>query len=31
MSKRVFFNVPAYGHTNPTLNIVKTLVEKNHV
>lgn len=30
MSKIVFFSIPAHGHTNPTLNIVKELVYKGH-
>ena len=28
MSKVLFFNVPAHGHTNPTLALVKALVEQ---
>ena len=27
MSKIVFFCIPAYGHTNPTLGVVRTLIE----
>ncbi len=30
MSKIVFFNIPAYGHTNPTLGVVKELVSRGH-
>lgn len=30
MSKVVFFNIPAHGHTNPTLEIVKELVRQEH-
>lgn len=30
MSKIVFFNIPAYGHTNPTLGVVKELVARGH-
>ena len=30
MSKSVFFNIPAYGHTNPTLGVVKELVSRGH-
>jgi UDP:flavonoid glycosyltransferase YjiC (YdhE family) len=26
----VFFNIPAHGHTNPTLGIVKELIKNNH-
>lgn len=28
--KIVFFNIPAHGHTNPTLGIVKGLIKNNH-
>ena len=28
--KIVFFNIPAHGHTNPTLGIVKELIKNNH-
>ena len=28
--KIVFFNIPAYGHTNPTLGVVKELIKNNH-
>ena len=28
--KIVFFNIPAYGHTNPTLNVVKELTSRGH-
>lgn len=30
MSKIVFFNIPAYGHTNPTLAVVEELVKRGH-
>ena len=30
MSKIVFFCIPAHGHTNPTLGLVKTLTEAGH-
>ncbi|MBQ7358587.1 MAG: glucosyltransferase [Lachnospiraceae bacterium] len=30
MSKIVFFCIPAHGHTNPTLGVVKELVERGH-
>ncbi len=30
MSKIVFFCIPAHGHTNPTLNVVKELINKGH-
>lgn len=30
MSKIMFFNIPAYGHTNPTLALVKELVNRGH-
>ena len=30
MSKIVFFCIPAYGHTNPTLGVVKELVKRGH-
>ena len=30
MSKIVFFNIPAHGHTNPTLRVVKELVSRGH-
>lgn len=30
MRKIVFFNIPAYGHTNPTLGVVKELVSRGH-
>lgn len=30
MSKIVFFSIPAHGHTNPTLNVVKELVSQGH-
>ena len=30
MSKIVFFNIPAHGHTNPTLNFVSELVSRGH-
>lgn len=31
MSHIVFFNIPAYGHTNPTIGVVKELVSRGHV
>ena len=30
MSKSVFFCIPAHGHTNPTLGVVKELVSRGH-
>jgi MGT family glycosyltransferase len=30
MSKIVFFCIPAHGHTNPTLSVVRELVSKGH-
>ena len=30
MSKIVFFCIPAHGHTNPTLNVVRELVDRGH-
>lgn len=27
MSKIAFFSIPAHGHTNPTLAVVKELIE----
>lgn len=30
MSKIVFFNIPAHGHTNPTLAVVEELVQRGH-
>lgn len=30
MSKIVFFNIPAHGHTNPTLGVVQELVSRGH-
>ena len=30
MSKIVFFCIPAHGHTNPTLGVVKELVSRRH-
>ncbi len=30
MSKIVFFCIPAHGHTNPTLGVVKELVSRGH-
>lgn len=30
MSKIVFFSIPAHGHTNPTLAVVKELVSQGH-
>lgn len=30
MSRIVFFNIPAHGHTNPTLGVVRELVLRGH-
>lgn len=30
MSKIVFFSIPAYGHTNPTIEVVRELYNKGH-
>lgn len=30
MSKIVFFGIPAHGHTNPTLEVVKELIKRGH-
>lgn len=30
MSKIVFFCIPAHGHTNPTLSVVKELINRGH-
>lgn len=30
MKKIVFFNIPAHGHTNPTLGVVRELVARGH-
>ncbi|MDO5521605.1 MAG: glycosyltransferase [bacterium] len=30
MSKIAFFCIPAYGHTNPTLEVVKELISRGH-
>ena len=30
MSKLVFFNILAYGHTNPTLGVVRELVARGN-
>ena len=30
MGKIVFFNIPAHGHTNPTLGLVKELIARGH-
>lgn len=30
MSKIVFFCIPAHGHTNPTLNVVRELIQRGH-
>ena len=30
MKKIVFFGIPAHGHTNPTLAVVKELVSRGH-
>ena len=31
MSKIVFFSIPAYGHTNPTIEVVRELVDRGNV
>lgn len=31
MSKIVFFCIPAHGHTNPTLGVVRELVQRGHM
>ena len=28
MSRIVFFSIPAYGHTNPTVEVVRQLVRR---
>ena len=28
MSRIVFFSIPAHGHTNPTVEVVRTLVAR---
>ena len=30
MGKIVFFCIPAHGHTNPTLGVVRELIERGH-
>ena len=30
MAKIVFFCIPAHGHTNPTLGVVRELVSRGH-
>lgn len=30
MSKIVFFCIPAYGHTNPTIPVVQELTKRGH-
>ena len=30
MSKIVFFCIPAYGHTNPTIEVVRELVKRGN-
>lgn len=30
MSRIAFFNIPAYGHTNPTLEVVRELVKRGY-
>lgn len=30
MSKIVFFCIPAHGHTNPTLGVVRELIARGH-
>ena len=30
MSRIVFFCIPAHGHTNPTLGVVRELVNRGH-
>jgi UDP:flavonoid glycosyltransferase YjiC (YdhE family) len=30
LAKVLFFNIPAHGHVNPTLPIVKELVQRGH-
>lgn len=30
MSKVVFFSIPAYGHTNPTVEVVRSLTRRGH-
>ena len=31
MSKIVFFCIPAHGHTNPTLGVVRELIQRGHM
>ncbi len=30
MKKIIFFNIPAHGHTNPTLEVVRELISRGH-
>jgi len=30
MSRIVFFGIPAYGHTNPTIEVVRALKNRGH-
>ena len=30
MAKLLFFNIPAYGHVNPTLPVITELVKRGH-
>ena len=30
MSRIAFFCIPAWGHTNPTVEVVRTLVRQGH-
>lgn len=30
MSKIIFFSIPAYGHTNPTIEVIRELVQRGH-
>ena len=30
MSKIVFFSIPAHGHTNPTLEVIRELISRGH-
>ena len=30
MSKIVFFSIPAYGHTNPTIEVVRELCNRGN-
>ncbi len=31
MSKIVFFSIPAYGHTNPTIEVVRSLTQRGNI